>query len=79
MANVEAFPLYQMNDIPNALRQLANKIEAGDRSAIRCVVVIETEDFETDYKAFGAEPFTPQHAAGLCFGASVMLMKEPTP
>lgn len=64
---VTAFPLYKLNDIPEALRQLANKIEHGDVSAVRCVVCIEPEEGQPTYSAFGAEPFTNAHASGLCF------------
>ena len=75
--NIAAFPLYQLNDIPAALRQLAHKIENGDIPAERCVVCIDGGlEAGMDYKAFGAEPFTRGHAAGLCFGVAVMLSKE---
>lgn len=68
---VAAFPRYQIHDIPEALRQLANKIEHGDILAERCVVILE-DGQSIDYKAFGAEPFTNAHAVGLCVAA----MKE---
>lgn len=71
---VEAFPLYQLNDIPNALRQLANKIDDGQVSAVRCVVALETDVGEIDYKAFGAEPFTVSGAIGICFAAANKLV-----
>jgi hypothetical protein len=65
--SVTVFPHYQLNDIPEALRLLANKIEHGDVSAVRCVVCIEPDHGMPTYSAFGAEPFTMAHASGLCF------------
>lgn len=62
---VTAFPLYKLNDIPEALRQLANKIEHGELNAVRCVVAIEPSEGAPTYAAFGCEPFTNAHAAGL--------------
>lgn len=70
MGNVTPFPLYKLHDIPEALRQVANKVEHGELSAVRCVLAIENADGGVDYKAFGEEPFTRAHAAGLCFAAA---------
>lgn len=69
-ARITAFPLYQLCNVPEALRALANKIQHGDVQAVRCVVVLEDEDGAVDYKAFGLEPFTRGHAIGLCFCAA---------
>lgn len=64
---VTAFPKYNLSDIPEALRQLANRIEHGEINAVRAVVCIEPEEGAPTYAAFGAEPFTNAHASGLCF------------
>lgn len=66
--SISAFPRYKLTDIPEALRAVANQIEHGELGAVRCVLVIETDDGELTYRAFGSEPFTQAHAVGLCFG-----------
>lgn len=67
---VTAFPLYNLNHIPDALRQLANRIEHGEIDAVRCVVVMESSVGQVACPAFGREPFTLAHASGLCFAAA---------
>lgn len=67
--NVRAFRHYQLTNVPNALRLLAEQIENGEVDANRVAIVLETspgEDGSTDssYKVFG-EDCTPQHAAGM--------------
>lgn len=76
--NVRAFTHYQINNVPNALRMLAAKIEAGDESAQRAVVVLESEQLHDDstnvtYKAFGAD-LTPHHAAGMLELAKLLVL-----
>lgn len=65
--SVTAFPLYKLNDIPEALRLVARKIETGEIDVARCVLLLESSGGSVDYKCFGAEPFTRAHAIGLCF------------
>ena len=65
--SITAFPKYNLYDVPEALRQLANRIEHGEISAVRVVVCIEPENGSPTYSAFGSEPFTNGHAAGLSF------------
>lgn len=67
---VSVFPLYKLHDVPEALRQVANKLEHGELSSVRCVLVMEREDGSIDYACFGEEPFTRAHAVGLCFAAA---------
>ena len=68
--SVSAFSLYKLHDIPESLRQLANKIEHdGNPSSVRCLVILECDDGTIDYKAFGEEPYTKAHAMGLCHAA----------
>lgn len=56
---------------------MANEIENGETDAIRCVLVLEDSDGGMDYRAFGAEPFTVAHAAGLCLiAATNTIVKE---
>jgi len=69
-SNVSAFTRYKLNDIPEALRLVASQIELGQINCPRVVLIIECEDGDLDYKAFGQEPFTYAHAAGLCFAAA---------
>lgn len=73
--SVTAFPRYKLTDIPDALRQLANRIEHGEIDAVRVVVAIERETGPFDYKAFGQEPFTNAHAVGLCFAAASKILE----
>lgn len=73
-ANVVQFPLYNLTNIPEALRKLASEIEAGEVEAVRVVVVMERER-GTDYRAFGAEPFNVAHAVGLCHFAANKIME----
>lgn len=73
--SVSAFPLYKLDNIPEALRAVANQIEHNDLAATRCVLVLELSDGGVDYRAFGDEPFTAAHAVGLCF----MVAKEIAP
>lgn len=62
MGVVKAFPLFNMSNIPEALRKLANDIDRDPDMADRCVVVLESSDGLVHYKAFGADPFTISHA-----------------
>ncbi len=68
--SVSAFPRYILESIPEALRQVANRIEHGDVQATRCVLIVETPEGQVEYMAFGAEPFSQAHAIGLCFAAA---------
>ena len=72
-SNVSRFPLYNLTNIPESLRKLANDIESGDVQAVRVVVVIEP-DAGLTYRAFGSEPFTQAHAAGICLGIANKLI-----
>ncbi len=64
MGSVSAFPKYQLTNIPQALRLLAEKVETGELDARHMVVVIQGLDGSIDYKAFG-DDFTKPHAVGL--------------
>ena len=70
---VTKFPRYNLYNIPEALRKLADEIDAGEVEAVRVVVVIEPEA-GLAYRVFGSEPFTFAHAAGLCHGLANKLM-----
>ena len=62
-AIVKALPVFKLNDIPEALRQLANRIDSGEfKAPERIVIAIEYDTGKLTYKAFGAEPFSN----GLC-------------
>lgn len=76
--SVVAFPLYKITDIPESLRQLANRIECGEITAERVVVAIEPGNAPCTYVAFGSEPFTRGHAAGLLSAAAHKLLAEMT-
>lgn len=69
-AVVKALPIYKLTDIPEALRQLANRIDAGElEKPERIVIAIEHSNGSLDYKAFGKEPFSKAYAIGICHGA----------
>lgn len=70
------FPAYKLGDIPACLRRLADQLESGEEVALRAVVVLDRDDDEVDYKAFGAEPFTRATAVGLCFSACYKMLSE---
>lgn len=68
--SVSKFPNYKLPDIPACLRSLADKLESGEESGVRSVVILERADGGVTYKAFGAEPFSQAHAIGLCFAVA---------
>jgi hypothetical protein len=74
-SRVVAFPLYKLNDIPEALRAMANRIECGEINAERIVVAIESNEGECSYAAFGAEPFTKAYAVGILQGAMIGILR----
>lgn len=74
--SVSALPIFNLGDMPSALRQLANRIEAGHFDATRAVVVLEKSDGGIDYKAFGAEYPSRAHAIGLCFACAQHIATE---
>lgn len=75
-STVLKFPIYNLTNIPEALRKLASDIESGSVEAVRVVVAIEPER-GVDYRVFGAEPYTVAHAVGLCHLVANKIM-EPT-
>ncbi len=64
MSKVLPFSRYQLENIPNALRLMAEKVEAGSLEAKHLLVVFQRQDGTTDYCAFG-EDFNKAHAIGL--------------
>jgi hypothetical protein len=76
---VTPLPIYNLHSIPEGLRQLAHRIESGEISAERCLVVLEPdgvgagevlESEGVSVQGFGAEPFTRAHAIGLLQAAT---------
>lgn len=74
MNTVALFPRFNLDNIPEALRMLALRIEADPALAVRMVAVIENEAGDATYHAFGAGPFPRAHAIGLCFGVAQMIV-----
>jgi len=73
--SVSQFPRYKLTAVAASLRLLADKLESGDEEhAVRCVVVLEREEGPVAYKAFGVEPFTRAHAAGLLFATQLAVL-----
>lgn len=64
MSNVAPFRNYQLAHIPNALRLMAEKVEAGSLEAKHVLVVFQRVDGTADYCAFG-DDFNKAHAIGL--------------
>lgn len=60
---VTQFPIYNLFNIPEALRKLANEIEADPTLAYRIVVIMDGES--VGYRAFGKD-FPQAYAVGLC-------------
>lgn len=72
--SVVAFPLFNLSNVPEALRKLASDIERNPDIADRVIVVLGEPDGGVDYKAFGADPFTKAMAAGICYVAAHEIM-----
>lgn len=53
--DVLKFPHFNLYNIPEALRKLANDIETGERNAEGVVVCMYTEKGKSDYCAFGKD------------------------
>jgi hypothetical protein len=73
---VVAFPRFNLPNVAESLRKLANDIERDPGKGVRVVVVMETDAGDTDYKAFGPDPFTRAHACGLCFAVATDIVKD---
>lgn len=73
--SVIPFPVFNLHNIPEALRKLASDIEETPEIADRVVVVLSSPDGDVDYKAFGGDPFTRAHAAGCCYVAGHLILQ----
>lgn len=66
MGKVSAMPRYHIENVPQSLRQLANRIEHGEIIGSRMVVCIHVEeDDSVDYIAIGPDPFNRTMASGI--------------
>lgn len=65
LTNVSHFPLLPLNNIPESLRAWAGRIERGEQSCVRCIIVMETESAKVNYSCLGEKPFTVPFALGL--------------
>ena len=75
MSKVAAFSRFQINNVVASLRQLANRIEAGELPAEH-VVVVRVAPAEVNYHAFGPEPFTRWQAAGALAAAQHLVLSD---
>lgn len=50
---VHALPILNLSNVPEALRQIANRMEAGDFTVENCVVCWVQENGEPSYSALG--------------------------
>ena len=73
--SVVALPIYKLNNIPEALRAMANRIDCGEIEAERVVVAIESKEGVCSYSAFGAEPFSKAYAVGIMQGAMMEILR----
>ena len=73
--SVVALPIYKLNNIPESLRAMANRIECGEIRAERIVVAIESDQGGCSYSAFGAEPFSRAYAVGIMQGAMMEILR----
>lgn len=76
-SKLSALPIYKLNDIPEALRAMANRIECGEIDAVRVVVAIEPSDGICTYSCFGQE-FTRAHAVGVLHAAAIEILRPRT-
>ena len=76
MTKVTQFPRYKLSDVAASLRLFADKLDSGEEPAVvRCVVALERADGTGGYKAFGSEPFTRAHAAGLLLETQLAVLE----
>lgn len=61
---VTRFPIYNLYNVPEALRKLATDIEEAEEPVKHCIVVMQKENDGLDYRAFGKD-FCKAHAIGL--------------
>lgn len=71
--SVTEFPIYNLYNIPEALRKVANEIEANPASARHIVLVLQNEDGGCNYRAFGKD-FSRAHATGLLVYGQALIM-----
>jgi len=71
--NITAFPAYNINNIPEALRKLANEIDQNPTMAQYLVVVYQSEDGICRYLAFGKH-FTRAHSVGMLEYGKALIM-----
>lgn len=72
--NVSALPILNLSNVPEALRQIANRMEMGDLTVKNCVICWTQEDGEPDYSALGPDPFPVMNAIGLIESVKFMMM-----
>lgn len=64
--NITAFPLFNLYNIPEALRKVANDIEQNPDLCVRIVLCGERADDNTVwYKAFGPKDFIKSQAVSI--------------
>ena len=75
MSVITQFPRYKLSDVAASLRHFADKLDSGEEQRVaRCVVVLERADGTGGYRAFGPEPFTVSHAAGLLLDTQLLML-----
>ena len=71
---VTAFPIFNLFNIPEALRKVANDIEKNPDNCNRIVLCGRNEAGELWYKAFGDKDFRKLDALGMLTAAQFNIM-----
>lgn len=73
---ITAFPLFNLFNIPEALRKVANDIEKNPDNCNRIVLCGRDSNGEPWHKAFGDRAFTKLDALGIIEGAKFDIMSK---
>lgn len=72
--NVTEFPLFNLTNIPEALRKVANDIDTQPDRCVRIVLCAERSDGTVWYKAFGPTDFIKAQAVSIVEYAKADIM-----
>ena len=72
---IKAFTAYNIGNIPESLRMLANQIEHGEVEAEWALVILEQQHGSPDFRAFGSTHISYAHAAGICLATANKLVE----
>lgn len=73
--SITKFPKFNLYNVPEGLRKLADDIESGRRKAERVVIAMELENGQPDYCTFGPNFFW-MNALGIMRGVEHLIVKD---